>query len=216
MLYQLSYVRVGPRIAQVPPDLDRATRRLGTSSMRFLVAGSLLAVLLVATAGCGGSSPSASEQWAGSVCGTVDDWATQMQGYATDVQSAVMSPSADSITTIQSTITKGADATNQMVASLKSLGPAPSSSGQSATAAVNSLATQLRQTATTVQTQAEGLTGTSDPTTLATALGTMATEVSTAVSKAETTFQQLQNQSGELKDAFNNTDSCKQLQKDFG
>ena len=183
--------------------------------MRFLVAGSLLAALLV-VAGCGGSSPSASEQWAGSVCSTMDTWATQMQGYANDVQSAITSPSADSITTIQSTIAKGADATNQMTASLKSLGPAPSSSGQSATTSLNSLTAQLQQTATTVQTQAQGLKSTSDPTTLASTLGTMATEVATAVSKAKTTFQQLRSQSSELNDAFDNTDSCKQLQKDFG
>ena len=71
----------------------------------------LLVALLVLAAGCGGSTPSASEQWAEDVCGPMDDWATQMQAYSDDVRAAISSPSTDSITTIQTTIEKGDEET---------------------------------------------------------------------------------------------------------
>jgi hypothetical protein len=185
--------------------------------MRSLVVGSLVAAFLILAAGCGGSTPSASEQWAGSVCSTMDTWATQMQGYADDVKSAVTSPSTDSVNTIKDTIAKGSDATNQMLASLRSLGPPPpGSNGQSASSALESFKTQVQQTVTSVEAQAQSLQSSSDPATIVSTLGTIATDVSTVVSQGKTTFQTLQSQQGELKDAFNNVDSCKQLQNDFG
>ena len=49
----------------------------------------LFVALLAVAAGCGGSTPSASEQWAGDVCGPIDDWATQMEAYSDDVRAAI-------------------------------------------------------------------------------------------------------------------------------
>jgi hypothetical protein len=183
--------------------------------MRLLLAGTVIAILAVA-AGCGGSSASPTEQWAGNVCDTLDTWATQIQGYATDVQTAVSSPSADSISTVQSTIAKGADATNQMVKDIKALGPPPSTSGQSTNTTLDDFTSKVEQTSNEVQAQAQSIQGTSNLTAIASALGTIATDVSALVADGKTTFQSLENANSELKDAFSNTDSCKQLQKDFG
>jgi hypothetical protein len=176
----------------------------------------VLVVLLAVAAGCGGSTPSASEQWADSFCGSVDGWATQIRGYASDVQTAVTSPSADSVTTIKSTIAKGADATNQMVSDVKALGPPPSESGQSASTTVSSFTTQVEQTLDEVQTQAQSIQNGSSASAIVTAAGTIGTEVSAAVAKGKMTVESLKNQSSELKDGFEKSDSCQQLQDDFG
>ncbi len=185
--------------------------------MRLFVAGTFLTAILALAAGCGGSSSaSPTEQWAGDVCSTMDTWATQIQGYVNDVKTAVSSPSADSVTTVQSTIAKGADATNTMVKDIKALGPPPSTNGQSTSATLDSFTSKVEQSANQLQAQAQSIQGSSNLTEIASTLGTMATEVSTLASEGKTTFQSLQNSNSELKDAFSNTDSCKQLQKDFG
>ena len=181
-----------------------------------LLAGIFVVAILAVAAGCGGSSASPTEQWAGNVCDNLDTWATQIQGYATDVQSAVTSPSADSVTTIQSTIAKGADATNQMVKDIKALGPPPSTNGTSTSATLEDFTTKVEQTANQLQAQSQSIQSDSSLTEIASVLGAMATNVSALVAEGKTTFQSLQSSNSELKDAFSNTDSCQQLQKDFG
>jgi hypothetical protein len=182
--------------------------------MRTLLIGCFVIPLLVLAAGCGGSSPSPTEQWAGDFCSSVDDWATKLQGYANDVQSAVTSPSADSVPSIQAAITNGTQATNQLVTDLKGLGPPPNNS--QATGQVESLKTQLQQSADKVESQAQALQSSATPTQLATSIGAIATEVSAALAQGKSTFESLKNSSSELKDAISNDDSCQQLQNDFG
>jgi hypothetical protein len=182
--------------------------------MRTLLVGCFVIPLVVLAAGCGGSSPSPTEQWAGDFCSNVDGWATKMQGYASDVQSAVTSPSADSVPSIQSAITNGTQATTQLVTDLKGLGPPPNNS--QATAQVESLRTQLQQSADKVESQAQALQSSATATELTTSIGAIATEVSAALTKGKSTVESLRNSSSELKDAFSNTDSCQQLQQDFG
>ena len=176
----------------------------------------LFVVLVAIAAGCGGSTPSASEQWAGDVCGPMNDWATQMEAYSDDVRAAISSPSTDSITTIQTTIEKGADATNKLAVDLKALGPPPTSNGQSVSSELDSFATQIEQTVTEVQNQAKSIQSGATATEIATAIGAIASGVSAAVAQGKTTFESLQETDGELNDAFDTVDSCKQLKTDFG
>jgi hypothetical protein len=180
-----------------------------------LRAGPFVALLALA-AGCGGSTPSASEQWAGDVCGTMDDWATQMQGYSDDVRAAISSPSTDSITTIQKSIQKGADATNKLADDLKGLEPLPTSNGQTAGSQLDAFATQIEQTVTEVQNQAKSIQSGATASEIATAIGAIASDVSAAVAQGKSTFESLQETNGELRDAFDNVDTCKQLKTDFG
>jgi hypothetical protein len=182
--------------------------------MRPSLIGALVVVLLAVAAGCGGSTPSASEQWAESACSATDDWATKMNGYVDDVRGAVTSPSADSVTTIQTAVTNGTQSTKQLTTDLKALGPPPSD-GQAA-AQVNSFTTQLQQTADQVQGQAQAIQEGSSASDIATAVGTIATEVSAALTKGKSTFDSLRQANSELKEGFENADSCQQLQDDFG
>jgi uncharacterized phage infection (PIP) family protein YhgE len=185
--------------------------------MRVVLLGCFVAALMVVASGCGGDeSPSASEQWAGSVCTSMGDWATRMQGYADDVQAAITSPSADSVATIQSAIAKGADATDQMVADLDALEPPPTSDGESARSLLDSFTSELQEAAKQVQDAAQAIERSSSATDVGTALATIATEVSAAIAKGQTTFQSLREVNEELQDAFANVDSCQQLQEDFG
>jgi gas vesicle protein len=185
--------------------------------MRVVLLGCFVVALLLAAAGCGGDdTQSASEQWADSVCTSMDDWATQMQQHAEDVQEAITSPSADSVATIQAAIAQGADATQDLVSTLEALEPPPTSDGQSARSLLDSFTTELEQTANEVQDETESLQSGSSATELATAIGTIATEVSSAVAKAQSTFASLQELEGELRDAFAREDSCQQLDEDFG
>jgi hypothetical protein len=176
----------------------------------------LFVALLVLAAGCGGSTPSASEQWAGDVCGPMDDWATQMETYSDDVRAAISSPSTDSITTIQTTIEKGARATNKLADDLKALGPPPTTSGQAVSSELDSFAAQLEQTVTEVQNQAKSIQSGATATEIGTAIGAIASGVSAAIAQGKSTFESLQETDSELKDAFDTADSCKQLKSDFG
>jgi hypothetical protein len=146
----------------------------------------------------------------------MDDWATQMQAYSDDVRAAISSPSTDSITTIQTTIQKGASATNKLADDLKALGPAPTSNGQTVSSELDSFAAQIEQTVTEVQNQAKSIQSGASATEIATAIGAIASGVSAAVAQGKSTFESLQETDGELKDAFDTADSCKQLRKDFG
>jgi hypothetical protein len=181
--------------------------------VRAFLASFMAIALLAATAACGGSSQSASEQWAGDFCTTVDGWAKQMQGYADDVQTAITSPSADSVTSVQTAITNGTQATKQVVTDMKGLGPPPTDS--QASAQVEALTTQLQQSADKVESQAQALESSSTLTELASSIGTIATEVSSAVAKGKSTFESVQQSNSELRDGFDKADSCQQLQKDF-
>jgi len=176
----------------------------------------LLVALLVLAAGCGGSTPSASEQWAEDVCGPMDDWATQMQAYSDDVRAAISSPSTDSITTIQTTIEKGAGATTKLADDLKALGPPPATNGQTVSSELDSFAAQIEQTVTEVQNQAKSIQSGATATEIATAIGAIASDVSAAIAQGKSMFESLQETDGELKDAFDTADSCKQLKNDFG
>jgi ABC-type glycerol-3-phosphate transport system substrate-binding protein len=176
----------------------------------------LFVALLALAAGCGGSTPSASEQWAGDVCGPIDEWATRMEAYSEDVRAAISSPSADSITTIQTTIEKGADATNKLADDLQALGPAPTSNGQTVSSELDVFAMQIEQTVTQVQDQAKSIQSGASATDIATAISAIASGVSAAVAQGKSTIESLQETDGELKDAFDTVDSCKQLKKNFG
>jgi hypothetical protein len=176
----------------------------------------LFVALLALAAGCGGSTPSASEQWAGDVCGPMSEWAAQMEAYSNDVRAAISSSSADSITTIQTTIEKGADATNKLADDLEGLGPPPSSNGQTVSSELDSFATQIEQTVTEVQNQAKSIQSGATATEIATAIGAIASGVSAAVAQGKNTFESLQQTDGELQEAFDTVDSCNQLKKDFG
>jgi ABC-type transporter Mla subunit MlaD len=178
----------------------------------------LLAVTALAAtvAACGGSSPTATEQWAGSVCTAMDDWATQINGYADDVRSQIQSPSAQTPANIQATVTKGVQASDQLAQSLKGLGAPPSSDGQNAKSLIDALATQVQQTVASVQSEAQALQGSSSATAAAASIATISADVSALVTEGKSTVESLQALNGELKDAFDSVDSCKQLNKDFG
>jgi gas vesicle protein len=179
---------------------------------------SLLAVTALAacSAGCGGGSASPTEQWAGSVCTAMDDWATQINGYADDIRSQLQSPSADTAANIQATVTKGAEATEKLAADLKAVGPPPSQDGQNAKSLIDALASQIEQTVASVQSEAEAIQAATSATEAAAAIATIAGDVSAVVAQGKSTVESLQTLNGELKDALDSEDSCKQLKDDFG
>ena len=176
----------------------------------------LFVALLVLAGGCGGSTPSAYEQWAGDVCGPMNEWATQMEASSDDVRAAISSPSADSIATIQTSIEKGASATNKLADDLEALRPPPTSNGQTVSSELDAFATQIEQTVTEVQDQAKSIQSGATATDIATAIGAIASGVSAAVAQGKSTLESLQETDGELQDAFDTVDSCKELKKDFG
>jgi hypothetical protein len=182
---------------------------------RWILLGSVAGLLALIVAGCGGSSPSAQEEWAGDVCSSISTWQGQVESIVGDVQSALTSPDVGTVSTLKSSVDEGVQATKQLGDDLKSLPPLPASTenGETAKQLVTSLKDELEKTAASIKKEAQSLGSSTSLSELAAPLTQMGSELSGAVSQTKSTIASLQQLAGELKDGFQNADSCKDLTK---
>jgi hypothetical protein len=168
---------------------------------------SAVAVLALSAAGCGGNDDNdATTEWAGGVCSAITTW----QSSITDaVNSAKDNPTKEGV---QSAFNEAKDATTTLTDDLKSLGKPDTDAGQQAEDALNELSSDVdagvQQVQQTVQ-EAEnaGAAG------ALSAISAVSATLATLTSQVTTTVTQLQSLDGgqELKDAFDNADSCNDL-----
>jgi hypothetical protein len=171
-----------------------------------LVAAVVTAVLPLAACG-GGDDDGGSEEWAASVC-------TDMNTWGSDVQDAVSSLTGEGLQIdrddVQAAVTQAKDATDELVDGLQELGPPDTDAGQQAKSELDELGTQLQQQMNQVEQAVEGESG---------ALGlaqTAGTAIATAASDVQSTLESIQSlEGGELRDAFENADSCDELRETF-
>jgi uncharacterized protein YoxC len=168
---------------------------------------SAVAVLALSAAGCGGNDDNdATTEWAGGVCSAITTWQSSITSAVNSVKD---NPTKDGI---QSAVDDAKDATTTFTNDLKGLGKPDTDAGQQAQDAVNELSSDVdagvQQVQQTVQ-EAEnaGAAG------ALSAISEVSATLATLTSQVTTTVTQLQSLDGgqELKDAFDNADSCNDL-----
>jgi len=181
--------------------------------MRSLLAVLVLAAAIVA-AGCGGgssssssgatgteSSATAADDWANSVCGAFVAWNNSITDAGQGIRD---NPSEEGIKTAGEQIQS---ATQTLADDLRGLGKPDTESGQQAKDTIDQLATNLDTSLQKINDAMDNASGTSGAVAAASTIGTSLTEMAGHVSTA---FQQLQDidAQGELRDAFEQSDSC--------
>jgi hypothetical protein len=172
---------------------------------RLALSVTATAVLLLA--GCGGDDDNDAEAWATDVC-------TEMNTWTGDVEDAVNSLRGEGLQIdrddIQAAVTQAKDATGELVDGLQDLDPPETDAGQQAKSDLDELGTQLQEQMDQVEQAVEEDTGALE---LAQTAGSALT---TAAGEVQSTFDSIQSlEGGELRDAFENADSCDELRQTF-
>jgi hypothetical protein len=168
----------------------------------------LTTVLAFAAAGCGGSEPSASEEWAGDVCSAVGDWQDQIEQSAADIREQVQSPGADTLAAIQSEIEEGVDASNELADELRSLEPPDTDAGEQAQQEIDSLADLVETTVDKTKETIDNLPENASLTEVAQAVAPLLPDLQALVTNASASLTSVQKRGSELKEGFDKADSC--------
>ncbi|HUK94242.1 MAG TPA: hypothetical protein VLU96_04220 [Gaiellaceae bacterium] len=182
-------------------------------SLIQLVPVSVLTIALaVAAAGCGGGQ-SAQEKWANDVCTQIGNWQKQMTDLINGAKSAVQSPSAGTISTLQTDANQAASATKDLETNLKNVGPAPGSNGQTAEDTLNSFASSMSKTINALKTTVDNLSSSGSITQAATQLSSSAGQLSSLTSQTQAALNSVKQTSSDLKKGFEDASACKDLKK---
>jgi hypothetical protein len=177
--------------------------------MKRLGAALVLTVTLAfAAAGCGGSDPSAEEEWAGDVCSSLSEWQDQIEQSATDIREQIRSPGADTLATIESELGGAADATNKLADDLQSLEAPDTEGADQAKQELDALGTQLESTVTNAKETIDSLPEDASLTEVAKALAPLLPSLQNLATTASNALTIVQETGSELKTGFEQADSC--------
>jgi hypothetical protein len=180
--------------------------------MKLVPVALLTVALAVAAAGCG-NSESAQEKWANDVCTPIGNWQDQMKQLVNDAKSAVQSPSASTVSTLQSDAKQAESATKDLKTNLQNVGPAPGDNGQTAEQTLNSFASTMSKTISALKSAVDGLSTSTSVSQAATALSSSASQLSGLATQTQTALNSVQQTSSELKSGFQDASACKDLKK---
>jgi hypothetical protein len=173
----------------------------------------ILAALAVLAAGCGGSSSkqSSQEQWASNLCTYVGDWKTQVTQTFNDVSKQIQSPQSGMMTTIKADLNKAVTATSDLAKNLKSL-PAPQTdSGDKAKQQLDALSSQLDKTVSQSKEALNSLSPNASITQAVSKLSSLAPSLQALSTSVTDTLDSVKASGSELKQGFQDADSCKQF-----
>lgn len=157
-------------------------------------------------AGCGGgddNDSSASEDYANSVCGQLSMWVADQRDTVASLQDAGLSVTREDL---RAAVGDVRDSTQVLVEDLRDDDPPDTDAGNQAKSELDSLGTTLTEQVDTVEQALDANTG------VVALASTVTTALSTATSAVKSTLDELQNlDSGELKDAFQDSDDCTML-----
>jgi hypothetical protein len=175
--------------------------------MQKVIALLLVSSIAVLAAGCGKDKPDPTTAWANDLCSSITTWEDSITATASSVTSGNLSKEG-----LKSAAQDAKEATTKLADDVKSLGKPPTESGDQAKQALNELATEIDTGVQTVTAAAQGASGVSGIlsaiSVASQALVTMNNEVSSTVDQLK---QLSTDANGELKNAFNQADSCKEL-----
>lgn len=170
----------------------------------------LAAGLATVAAGCGGGK-SAEEKWADSVCTDLGNWKSQVTQATNDIAEKLRSPQQGTLPAMKADVQKLVDATQQLAQNLNSLSAPKTQSGAQAKQQLETLSSDLqtttnkaKQTLATVPENA-GLVETAKQ------LAPLAPDLQSLAAEAKSTVQSIEASSSDLKQGFDQADSCKQL-----
>jgi hypothetical protein len=179
--------------------------------VRFIASAvAVSAALAFGAAGCGGGS-SAEEKWAGDVCTNLANWKEQVQKEVSDAQSKLHSPTAGTVDALKTDVKQAVDATKQLATNLKALGPPNTSSGTQAKQQLDSLATQLQNTVTQAQQTIANLPKGAGLSQTVTQLASLGPALQSLVTNTKSTLNSVKSTSSDIKEGFDQADSCKQF-----
>jgi hypothetical protein len=195
---------------QVGPDEVNSPRRddVGVDAAyysRGVTIKIAVGVTVMALAGCGGgdSDSNASEDYANSVCGQLSMWAADQRDTIKSLQDAGLSITKEDL---RAAVGDVRDSTQVLVMDLKGLDAPETDARNQAKTELDNLGTELTQQVDAVDQALDSNTG------LAALASTVTTAFTTATNDVKSTLDELQNlDSGELKDAFQNSDDCTML-----
>jgi hypothetical protein len=168
-----------------------------------------LLALALALGGCGGgddNDSSASENYANSVCGQLSMWVADQQDTVSSLQDAGLSVTREDL---RAAVGDVRDSTQVLVEDLKGLNPPETDAGNQAKSELDDLGSELTQQVDTVEQALDADTG------VVALASTVTTAMSTATNEVKSTLTELQNlDSGELKDAFQDSDDCTMLREE--
>ncbi|MGN6431093.1 MAG: hypothetical protein ACTHNB_10250 [Gaiellaceae bacterium] len=177
-----------------------------------LIASALAAAATLSflAAGCG-SSQSAEEKWAGSVCSSVATWQDQIKKSTDNIKAQVQSPSVGMVGKIKGEVSSAVDATDNLASDLKANGPPNTQGSTQAKQQLESFATQLQTTATKARDSLESLSGSTSLTELGQKLVPLAPELEALSSSAKSTLDSVSASGSKLKKGFQDASACKQF-----
>ena len=170
----------------------------------------LSVTVALAAAGCGGET-SAEEEWAGTVCTDISGWKDQIQETTDDMRAELQSPEVGTVAEIEADVRQAADATSQLAADLKALGPPDTESGPQAKQQLDALASQLEGTMNTARQTVESLPEGADAAETAEQLAPLVPSLQSLVTSTEDTLAAIEASGSELKEGFDNADSCEEF-----
>ena len=186
--------------------LGARSRRYGRRAGGWVITApilALLAVLVLAAAGCGGSSDTkANEAYANSVCSAIGNWEQQIKSIATSFIGGVSQAS------FQASITQAEAATKTLVTQIKAVPPRllAGASRQAATRSAHDRHQQHSETPRHTYDQVQA-----DIWPPPSARRSRRSPQSRAASETNAAITTLKDAGGSLASAFKSTDSCKSL-----
>jgi hypothetical protein len=185
----------------------RDARRFRASGRAWALG--VVVALALAVSGCGGDDESGSppqDEWAADVCGALSDWKSSMTTIATDFSGGV------SRDVVSEKVDEAQSATEDLVDSLKSIGPPETESGDQAKAEIDQFADTASASIDSIQETADSLTdgGLSGFTE---GIAEIASELNAIVQAAQTALTDVEqlDPSGELRTAIQDDSTCQGL-----
>jgi hypothetical protein len=176
--------------------------------VRFLASAvAVAATLSLLAAGCG-SSASAEEKWADSVCTSVGNWQDKVKKSADDIKSKLQSPSVGTTAAIKEDVTSALDATDGLVSDLKANGPPNTEGSTEAKQELDTFATQLQTTGTKTREALDSLSGGTSLTELGAKLAPLAPQLEVLAASAKSTVNSLSATGTKLKEGFQDAGAC--------
>jgi hypothetical protein len=189
--------------------LDGQARRRSRRAGSWVTAApilTLLAVLVLVGAGCGGSSDTkANEAYANSVCSAIGSWEQQIKSIASSFSAGVTPAS------LEANVTQAEAATKTLVTQIKAVPPPDTSQGQAAKQQLDQLTTDISNTIDAAQTAITQIQANPSTAAISAIVATLAPQVQSLASETNSAISSLKGAGGSLASAFKSTDSCKSL-----
>jgi hypothetical protein len=172
---------------------------------------SLLGLVSLAAAGCGGDDQSSAEQWADSVCTELNTWADSVTTTITGVMSQGLGITGSDLRTAAN---QASAATSRLVDGLREIGPPDTESGEQAQQDLQQLGDGLEQHADKARDLVEG--GSSSGSGLVAVARSVLVEIGAAADEVQSALGSLEQAGDDIKSGIDSSDACTNLRdRDF-